>query len=634
MATYPAVQQALVLKRQGVEGQACLYAYYVGEERVTGGAWRNFLAAKLPYYMIPVKFHHLDYMPLTRNGKIDTEALPEPDPEMSPGQNLASEESSHSDREIQTLMIHIWEEVLCRKNLSVTDNFFEMGGDSIKAIQIVSRLAEKKFFLQVKDILTYQIIEAVCLRVKSMQERHVYEQGIIEGNRRLTPVETWFFGQCFRNVNYYNQSVLFDLAGHADLLLLTRAFGEVIAHHDGLRMNYDPIGKRMYCNNLHLQEEFVLSKFTITPGGPKLAEIGASFKKGFDITHTLLLKAAVIESSNEKAMQLLITAHHLVIDGISWRILLEDLLTAYEMLMREDPVRLPAKTASVLDMAGQLGSAAGSQETNLHERYWAALDPTTPILSGTSVWRTGISEKTGIIKEMLDREKTAFLLRETYLPYRSEVPVLLNAALVLMLQELSGRNRFVIEHEHHGRHPEGIDTSRTIGWFTTIFPVELTTEKGGIGELILSVKERMEMSADRGIDHMLYRSSRGWHSKPAGNDKLTALRFNYLGRFGSEFDNPLLTYSDSGTGSDSDPENEVTARLEFNFCVIKEALQLEIRYDRSFFDEPAVIRVKTSFFNHLGRVLDHVAAAAATDASLPQSDIYLLASGELDQLFR
>ncbi|HYC29732.1 MAG TPA: amino acid adenylation domain-containing protein, partial [Chitinophagaceae bacterium] len=324
LTTHPAVDEAVVTVRNG----KFICAYYKLIEDVDAATLRHYLAQRLPHYMIPVHFVSIPEIPLNKNGKRDLTSLPDP---------VIVKENLLPRDQIEALSLEIWKQVLGQDQLSITDNFFELGGDSIKALQITSRLFEKGIALNVKDVLTYHTIEQISVHAKIVQNTH--SQELCEGIKPVTPIESWFFAQQFEEPGYYNQSIRLQLNKKIDKQQLETAFTKLIRHHDGLRLNYNG---QLFYNNNHLQQPFVITN-----------EINGNFNLATD----LLIRAAIMDD------QLFIIAHHLIIDGISWRILLEDLRAAYN----NQP--LPQKTASLVQWQKALAETALTEK---EVNYWKA----------------------------------------------------------------------------------------------------------------------------------------------------------------------------------------------------------------------------------------------------------------------
>ncbi|MEL7147875.1 MAG: amino acid adenylation domain-containing protein, partial [Bacteroidota bacterium] len=182
LLTCPNVHQTFLMIKQIPSGEPQLYAYYTledADQETSNADLRNYLANRLPHYMVPVSFISVNSMPLTSNGKVDTVALSAID------STISEEHPEASD--VENLMLEVWKDVLGDRNITVSDNFFELGGDSIKAVQLSSKLYEEGIMLKVKDILTFHSIKYISPRAEKAGANQ-YEQGVIEGARALTPI--------------------------------------------------------------------------------------------------------------------------------------------------------------------------------------------------------------------------------------------------------------------------------------------------------------------------------------------------------------------------------------------------------------------------------------------------------------
>lgn len=619
LMSHPAVHEALVIVRVNKKEQKILCAYYKSGEVVEAAALRNYLSNRLPYYMIPVHFLQIKQIPLTKNGKVDYEALPEA--------GMGEEKNTLLPRnEIEQLLVNAWEEVLGEKHLSVTDNFFELGGDSIKAVQIVMRLLNKGLSLRVKDILTYHTIEQISLHAEIADAVNKYEQGIVSGTKGLTPIEAWFFAQAFENPGYFNQSVLLRLNRKVDTGLLQEAFQKLIEHHDGLRMNYDPERKVMFYNNEHLKGPFTIEAHSCSSAA--VSGLCQHIKRRFDITSSLLIKAAIIKVNGVDEL-LFITAHHLVVDGVSWRILLEDLHAVYTALEKAEAINLPHKTATLIDWEEKLAAYAVSDAARQNEAYWNDMEGiafSLPVDEAASDWKV---KHLGVIQHTLDEQKTEFLLKEAHKIYKTDVPILLNTALALTLQQWTGQNTFVVEQENYGRHLENIDTSRTVGWFTAMYPVKIELRNDSLGNHIKAIKELIRKLPEQGLGYGILTYYRRPHY---GKQQLTEVRFNYLGQFEKELNNDMFTYTDASAGSDVDPENVMTTKLELISMVIAGRLIMEARYNGKAHKEATIRWFMDAFFNNLALIFEHI--KSEDELHFTPSDFSVeLDQEELDALF-
>jgi amino acid adenylation domain-containing protein/non-ribosomal peptide synthase protein (TIGR01720 family) len=589
------ITAALVVVKNREKGQPCLFAYYVTSDCaghpdvVNELALKTSLATQLPHYMIPLYFTRIDAIPLTKNGKVDIGALPDPTGKTG-GRSLPI-------GEMESQIITVWEEILGEDNISVYDNFFDLGGDSIKATQITSRLFEKGISVKARDILTYHTPEQVSLHAKMADGNNGYVQGIVTGELDLTPIATWFFNLPFKNAGYYNQSVLLTLNREVDMALLSNAFKGLIEQHDGLRINLDTQRRKLFYNKKHLESDFLVEEH------PMSTTIMNELKSSFEITTSLLLRAAILKEDDQNR-KLFITAHHLVVDGISWRILLEDLYAFYTALERGEKIMFPRKTASLIEWESAFKKYVLFAGILAEKDYWHSIhDPefSIPLDHATNDWSVENARK---LSRKLEKKKTGYLLKEANQPYRTDASILLNAALGMTLRQWTGRDSFVVEQENHGRHLDSVDVSRTLGWFTVMHPIKLAWTDDPIGPQIRAIKQQFQNIPNKGIGYGICK----FLPLGPGQDPehLTEIRMNYLGQFAGEFNNDLFAYNFQSTGSDVDPHNRMTAKLELNLMVITGELTLEILYNSKAHDESTIRWLMELFFSNLDLILDNI----------------------------
>lgn len=618
LRNYPAIREAVVTIKENKKKQHGLIAYFKSEEQIHSLALTQHLSLRIPYYMIPSSFIRLDEIPLTENGKIDYRALPD--------HEVLSDDVAAQTTKTQELLLSVWRSVLGEENINIRDNFFDLGGDSIKAVQITSRLREYHgIALRVKDLLTYHTIEQISMHSIFAGHENRYEQGHVQGTVTLTPIAKWFVDHRFADPGFYNQSVLLNMKGLIDKRIVQQAFKKLIEHHDGLRLNYDAEKGVLFFNPHHLQcndivEEILADGYTTDEESRAFYE----FKNGFDLKNDLLLKAMLIRKYGE--YRLLITAHHLIIDGVSWRILLDDLRTIYNDILEGRTTRLASKTASLKEWSRFIGQYAESVELNNQKNYWNTVNNLTfsiPVDSDTADWRL---KNLLTIRVELDRERTDILLRYTHRIFQSEAVVLLNTALALVLKEWTGSDHLVIEYESHGRVLDGIDVSRTVGWFTALYPLSLEVRTTIKEELILSIQEQMRNVPASGIGYEIVRSIQ--KGDRGLNERLSEVRFNYLGQFDAEINNDLFSYCADYSG-DSSINNTMTAKLEINAMVINGKLQFEIRYNKQAHLPSTIVSLGDRLLYHLENILNdasnayeiHNPSQVFADVDLNEEDI-------------
>ncbi|ONI80244.1 hypothetical protein ALI22I_43490 [Saccharothrix sp. ALI-22-I] len=526
-------------------GRKLIVGYVVpaaGRTAPAAGGLRGFLARSLPEHMVPSAFVALDRLPLTGNGKLDRKALPAPEWDASGSGYVAPR------TEAERVLAEIWAQVLGVDRVGVEDGFFELGGDSIISIQIVSRARQAGFALVPRDLFTHPTVAALAAAASAADAVEAVPQGPVTGETPLTPIQHWFLDTEPPRPEHFDQSMLLEFTDDVDVAALRRALEGLLVHHDALRMRFERTdgGWRQY--NARIEPVDVLSVHDVADEERRRAVV-AQVHRGFDLGNGPLLRAALLDDGAGDR-RLLLAVHHLVVDGVSWRVLLEDLDTAYRQALRGEPVDLGAKTTSFRDWAHRLAEHTANGGFDDEADHWAvtAGDRDVPVdLDGANT--TGTVR--GVTVE-LDAETTRALLQDVPGVYRTQVNDVLLSALGRVLAEWTGRDRVVVDLEGHGRDGDfldGVDLSRTVGWFTSVFPVALEVPAtDDWGRVLKSTKERLRAVPRKGIGHGALRHLRG-----GGTTGHPAVAFNYLGQFAAAAGGTAVR-AVGGLGADGAPD--------------------------------------------------------------------------------
>ncbi len=561
MQKFDGISGAVVIKLDN-NGTSLLCAYYISEEIISEVKLRQYLQDNLPHYMVPSLLFNIDRIPLTPNGKVDKAALPEIN------ELIDRETYKPAETNIQRLLVEIFQDILNLDQVGINDNFFEMGGDSIKAVQITSRLYDQGIALNVNDILTYQTISQISVCAEKSERE--YDQSLLFGEKQLSPIELWFFEQDFEDLNYYNQSVLLEFKDKIDKEILEQVFNKIIEHHDGVRMNYNPSNGYMFFNNEHLSQSIIIEEFKINEERD-LVSIGEKLKSSFDITKSLLLKVGIIKEIG-KTDRLLITAHHLVIDGISWRILLEDLYNLYQAFRKNEFVKLPLKTGSLIEWRNTLLEYSKSAEMKAQISYWNEINVENIYVSEKKFSDNNC--KHAKYHFSLDKETTGFLLKNANKLFKTDIQVILLTALLNTIKSWYNSSCVLIELESYGRNLTGIDVSRTIGWFTSLFPQRFDLNFDDLKSSIIHVKEKLNILPDDGIGYGILKYL---CNQITSEDDYPLIRFNYLGQFDVEVSNDLFTLLQEFCGEDISSKNSNKLILEINSLVVAGELKIDLK---------------------------------------------------------
>ena len=606
------------------DGTSILAFYSVEGEQVSVDEvhWRQLLSTQLPHYMMPSQLYGISTMPLTRNGKVDTQSLLDSIP-VKEKTSAANESVS----EPQELLLRAWKDILGVDEVDVDDNFYQLGGDSIKAVQIATRLYEKGYSVKTKDILIHHTIRQISHTVELLNEAHRPDSGLQEGRFDLSPIQQWFFDQHLANPDFYHQSVTLKLKQEVTPAWLQGAFNRLIQYHDVLRLNYDVENHQMYYNNELINQSFSIDVHEVDQD-EEVVSICQQLKNSTRIAEGFLLGAALIKVRKSKATLLFITAHHLIMDGISWRVLLADLYQdygsgeAYSLENRQ-------KTASYKSYVNYLRQASVMEQYSAEQAYWSEMVSQPVSIPQDEPVGLGKVSDLGTVSTVIDEATTAYLLKEAHEIYNTDMPILLNTVLLLALEEWTEMKTFLIEQESHGRNHEGIDLGGTVGWFTSIYPVRFDYQKD-LSALIKAVKETLKTVPNDGMGYGINK----FLAEQTEISDQTQFRFNYLGQFGEELNNDLFQYlPDFDHGPDSASENSPTAMLELNCMVVEDQLRIYVNYPGKAYRVSKMKFLLDLFEKHLAEVIAHVKDQEEVDYTPSDFTYSSLDSEELDALF-
>jgi non-ribosomal peptide synthase protein (TIGR01720 family) len=544
LAQHPQIRETVVVARADApSGGRRLVAYLVpepGQATPSVSELRQFLKGLLPDYMIPSAFVTLKELPLTASRKVDRQALPAPERVRPEGESDYVEPRN----EVETRLAEIWSQLLGLEKVGVEDNFFELGGDSILSIQVVARANQAGVRLTPRQIFEHQTIAELALVAGSSGPVEA-EQGPVEGPVPLTPIQRWFFEEELRDAHHWNQTLLFKVRPGLKAQKLRGALQTLIEHHDALRLRFEPPdeseGWRQINAGLGEKVSFVwvdLSNLGQEQQTQAVSALSGRLQASLNLQQGPLMRTACFERGEGRTGRLLMAVHHLAVDGISWRILLEDLERACLRLQQAEPVDLPPKTTSFKQWAERLQEHARSRVMQAEAAYWLA-----PVRKGVQAARLPVDFEDGINSEVsaaslaltLDERETQMLLQDVPQAYRTQINDVLMTALAQVLSRWAGAESVAVQLEGHGREElfEDLDISRTVGWFSSEFPVLLQPSPVSLGEALKSVKEQLRAVPRRGVGFGLLRYLCEPETASRMREVPTAqVSFNYLGQVG------------------------------------------------------------------------------------------------------
>ncbi|WP_189307912.1 non-ribosomal peptide synthetase, partial [Streptomyces cinerochromogenes] len=634
LTTHPHVHTTAVTVREDTPGNKQLVAYVVPAVGHAPGVGdlRAHLQGQLPDYMVPSLYVTLDHLPLTPNGKVDTKALPAPDhhrPELA-----TTYTAPRTDTE-RTLAA-IWSEILGIDTVGIHDNFFELGGDSIISIQMIARAKKFGVHLTPRLIFKNQTIAEIAVHAGTATPVDA-EQGRVVGEVPLTPIQHWFFEKDLPAFDHFNQAELLVTDG-LDPDVLRLALADLIEHHDALRLRCTDgaSGRRQYLDES--VDTGVLDVHDLSGVADESLEsvslhIAEETQQSLDLAKGPLLRAALQELGPTRGQRLLIVVHHLAVDGVSWRILLEDLGSCYERRAAGLAPLLPAKTTSFRSWAQRLHGFADSAQARAEFAYWAEPKPAGRVPRDRD-GRNDLGSAAGVVAT-LSPEETRALLRDVPKVFSTQINDALLTALAHALRDWTGDDETLIGLEGHGREDlfPDVDLSRTVGWFTSVFPVALRLAPGATSAVasLDSVREQLARIPNKGVGYGILRHL-------GAPDLASVLRrqptpevnFNYLGQFTRDLPG-IGRYAgpEEPKGHSISPDGMRWNVLDVTAAVEGDTFGLYINYSTALHDRRTVEHLADGVLRHL-RELIAGSADGAADARRESPGVPLTDVGDAD----
>lgn len=614
------VDAVVVLRTEGVSPHLAAY-YLAPTRRAVGDAeLREFLAKRLPEYMIPASFVRLDAWPLSPSGKLDRRALPVPHAAPSP----ASQGTPRTATE--KTLAGIWASLLGIPEPGVDDNFFELGGDSILAMIASARARQAGLNITVRDIFDRGTIAA--LAASAARPEIAANPPSLRRQAPLGPMQHWFCEHWSDRPNHFNQAVVLEI-DHFSAAVVAQALDVVVRRHDALSLRFrressgwiqalsEPVADFRHVDLSAVQETDQSSLFR---------DVAARLQASLDITAGPMLRAARFCFGAACPDLLLLTVHHLVIDGVSWRILLEDLQSALEQIDRGAEATLPAPTASFLDWAATINEHAQSSAARSDADYWTArAQSDTPSIPLDFCRGPNTVASTRTVLLTLSQDDTRALLQDLPRKHRARIDEAVLSALAIVLARWTGESSVRVAVETHGREPtvQGLDVSRTVGWFTALFPVLLELpETSDAAETLREIKEQLRAvpNAGRGYGLLRYCGEAGAQLLQAQEPEVL---LNYLGQFelGSS---SSLRYSETDPGPVRHADGARSHLIEINCGIQSGCLRCAWDYSDSFHAVETIERLARQFRVELQRLVAECASvtpAVFTVADFPLADL-------------
>ncbi|KZE03981.1 Long-chain-fatty-acid--CoA ligase [Bacillus mycoides] len=590
------VKEAVVVRQKNLNDDF-LVAYFVGDKKVNDLIIKDNLSNRLPEYMVPEFIIRLDEIPLLPNGKLNKKSLGE----LKLNKLSTFEKPNNSTEED---LCDIFSKVLGFEKISINTSFFELGGDSIKAIRIVSKLREKGYGSTVKNIMQHKTVQKIAQTLKEIKDTKYLEEEVA-GEVPLTPIQSDFFMSHLEAPNHFNQSVVMESKNEINLSAFKKALEALVLHHDQLRahfVNGKQIIRSKNSETLFAISEFKLGKQNFNDVDLKVESIGNKLQTSLDIEKGPLIKCAVLKSQRFNGVILCI--HHLLVDNVSWGIILEDLNRFYDGFSKNIVVEFPQKTLSYKNWSIETEKYFDSLERTSELEYWKKVQKEIessqfPYYGEGDIANKGIQES----EIQFGKELTSNLIGKAKQAYYSEVNELLFAALFRTIQQIGGNSTVSLNMESHGRPEifEEVSVDRTVGWFTTIFPITLSEVGKDIRLDIRRTKKMLRSVPNYGVGF-------GIAKKLKLIEKIENQPFITLNYFGEQSENSSGDFfqpNDMSSGKQIDDENKFSTPITINCEVIEAQLKVIISYNTEVVPVSLIEDLEFTFKKQLNDVVSH-----------------------------
>lgn len=601
LLNHSGISEAVVVKKTQNNEQEYLCAYYTGNESLTSDELKLHAKRFLPEYMVPTRLLRIDKIPFTPNGKVDRALL-------TKKQELVDSDDRKKllpTTPVQKTIYEVWKEVLRCDGLGIDDNFFVLGGDSIMAMQIESRLLNKGYSWGTKGIFEYPTVRKLSETV-SVKTPTAF-QGEVIGEVELTPIQRAFFNSpTIPHKHHYNQALMLHFNQRIEEATVREVFTHVQSHHDALRTTYQFTESGVVQTTCGSDMPIGLSVIDWEADeltNDKIREACNAVQQSIDLVQGPLMKVLLLQTKTDSRVAIFI--HHLVVDAVSWRILLNDVGLLFEQIRNEERIQLPPKSDSYKVFADSLSAYAQSAQLLSQLEYWKDLEDKTV---DKIIPKNNHEQRSITLTEIaFTASRTHELLTDANKSYSTTIQPLLIAALSKALYMTFSIEKSIIWLESHGR--EKIDTAldfnRTLGWFTSLFPFYSEVDNAtSIEKLIIETKDGFNRIPQKGIGYgVLKHLSHQLVAKDSLNEK--DITFNYLGQFDFNEDGKNFSVSNDLVGNSVALENGTEGKIDCVGLVTNRCLKISFYYNPYSFDTSDIELLAANFKLSIESICDH-----------------------------
>ncbi len=610
--SHPTVKQSVVAVKHAQSKRNQLVAYIVPENKIFSiDKIQHYLYEHLPEFMVPLKYVILDKLPLSPSGKVDKSKLPDPIP-----YDTKNYQGPRNDKE--QLLAKVWSQVLRTKHIGRNDNFFLLGGDSIVAMQIITKLNQEGWRIRASDIFHHPTISKLSHRMKSAHSgsRTSKTDSVIEGKVGLTPIQSWFFELGFKTTSHFSQFVVVKLNIKPISSIIEKSFDALIQHHDILRASFE-LSNGNWCQtiksdqfSLKLAHEKLSGKKSLYTNEAIEYIVRNKYSK-FDLSSPPLLKCVLLKDSQNH--YLVMIAHHLIIDVVSWRIFLDDFFMAYHTYTNNQTIVLPMKSSSYKLWSELLAKYSESSFITKEIPFW--LEQTTLHHMPIDHFRGENTEKSArVLCSELD-------LSQISLNYKQVSPKdILTSALVLTLSKWLETDTVGFFIEGHGRETFNgtLDLSRTIGWLTSLYPIKLDLDKNLIDEvnylnLIRDIRKKLSNIPHHGIGFGLLKYLNNDPKIKEQMAKITAppISFNFLGNFDVGVNHSDMQYINRPIRVANSPACNRSHLIDITVWIKNDQLHIEWQYSSNYHKASTIQKLSNDYLKYINIIVTELIHSVA-----------------------
>lgn len=597
LTTCPGIENAAVHVKE-INERRRLLAHVVAEkgafkdEQELNAEITKLLKQKLPKYMLPWAIVQVSQIPTNQNGKTDYQALP------LPQVDLRSTARVVPKNDLEHQLHNVFAKVLGRSEISCEDSFFTLGGDSIMAIQVVAEGVKLGLTFSLQALFDNPTVAALAGVVNTSGGKKQEPQRS-NGKAAMLPMQKLFFARGLPNQHHYNQSVLLTVPETLSFVQLKQVVACLLSTHDSLRQYVadDEIG---FFDN----EDTLLERAVSCAPFTQMANVIEQLQQSFVFSNPPLFRVCLFEHDG-KAQRLFIVMHHLLVDGVSWRVVLDDLNSLYEQLQQSEPLMLPPQSLSLQQWSELVERHSQTQEFETERHYW--LQQMSKVVDH---WPSSVlvknNETVALPLELhfeLDNINTAELIEQANLAYRTNVQELLLTATLLALHQWTNRKRFLFYLESHGRETlKNITPGRLLGWLTAYYPMRFDYSIcENAGDAIKLVKESAREIPSNGLGYGLL-LNQGFEAEDSSKQQM-AIEFNYLGQFDASFsEHSVFGVAEESRGQERCATQKQRNPIYISAMLIDGQLKFSVSFDTGIIEPNAA----AEFMNRLRKQIEYV----------------------------